>query len=129
MKSEIINKFLGTINGVEITNEIIYYSTEFLLEQIENKFGEIYNKEFVEDLSNTIETMYLKYDEFSFSDLENEFYYCIKRADNFNDIQFEYFGLDWKITDLNESISEGKYTENTKVNWNKKDNIDNEMER
>ena len=51
MKSEIISKFKGTIYGVEIDKESIYYTVKFLLENIENRFGENYLfQKFVEDL-------------------------------------------------------------------------------
>ena len=111
MKSKIIQEFLGEIGNVQFDDKNVYYSTSYLLETIEDKFGEVYTEEFVEELRNTISTMYLKYEGFSYNDLEQEFYYCIDEASNFEGIKFDYFGSDWKIEDLNKGITEGIYTQ------------------
>ncbi|WP_064592363.1 hypothetical protein [Streptobacillus moniliformis] len=109
MERKIINNFSAEINGVIFNNENLYRSVEFLLEQIEYKFGEVYNDKFVEELKSTINEMYLKHEKFSYFDLENEFYFCIKEADKFDEIQFKYFGNDWKIEQLNENLLNGIY--------------------
>ncbi|ACZ01334.1 hypothetical protein [Streptobacillus moniliformis] len=109
MESKIISKFCGMINGIEFNDENLYRSVEFLLEQIEYKFGEVYNNEFVDELKSTIYSMYFKYDDFDYFDLENKFYYCIQKFDKFNEIQFEYFGSDCEIEKLNENLLNGKY--------------------
>ena len=110
MEQKILQEFIGEINGVEIKNESIYYATEFVLNPIEKKFGECYNKNFVRDLSGTIEDMWLKYNEFSFDVLERDFTYAVEFADSFESIDFEYEGQDWKIDWLNEEIADGNYT-------------------
>ncbi len=119
MKTSMMKMFDGKINGVEFDDENLYNSVVFLLLLIEGKFGEVYNNEFIEELKLTIETMYLKYEEFSYADLKNEFSRCIKDANTFNEIKFNYFGNDWKIEDLNQNIlSEMYYKE--KINFYKK---------
>ncbi|WP_064615222.1 hypothetical protein [Streptobacillus moniliformis] len=128
MESKIISKFCGMINGIEFNDENLYRSVEFLLERIEDKFGEVYNNEFVDELKSTIDSMYFKYDDFNYSDLENEFYYCIQKVDKFNEIQFEYFGSDWKIEKLNENLLNGKYYEEN-FKWNKNIYNDKDFER
>ena len=60
MECNIIQEFKGEIGGVEFDDKNIYYASQFILEKIENKFGEVYNREFVEDLRDTIETMEYK---------------------------------------------------------------------
>ena len=47
MKSQIFTFFEGEINGVKFNNEQIYYSTEYILDEIEEQFGEVYNDVFV----------------------------------------------------------------------------------
>lgn len=111
MKSKIIQEFKGEIEGVVFSEKNVYSSCEFILEKIEEKFGEIYNKEFVSDLKNTIERMEVKYDEFSYSVLENDFYESIEEAKAFNKIKFSYYGSDWKIEELNKNIKENIYEE------------------
>ncbi len=109
MEAKVVQEFKGIINEVEFTNENVYYSTEFLLEKIEENFGEVYKKEFIEDLKDTIEIMRMKYEEFSYDTLESEFSSCIEKASSFNDINFDYYGSDWKIENLNENIENGIY--------------------
>lgn len=117
MEAKVLHKFSGEINGVEFDEEDIYYSSKFILEQIENKFGECYSNEFVKELRDTVETVYLAYNkfslyndnEFSFGYLEEDFKDSIERAEKFNDIMFLYGGRDWQIESLNEKIAEGAF--------------------
>ena len=122
MECNIIQEFKGEIGGVEFDDKNIYYASQFILEKIEDKFGEVYNREFIKDLRDTIETMEYKYDEFSFAILEDDFYEAVKEAKSFNEIKFSYYGSDWKIDSLNENIKNNKYEiSNEKVNsWDKR---------
>lgn len=47
LEFRIVNEFKGLINNVEITDKKNYYSILYILEQIENKFGEYYTNEFI----------------------------------------------------------------------------------
>lgn len=122
MENKIIQEFQGEINGVVFDDKNIYYASQFILEKVEEKFGEVYNKDFVEDLRDTIETMEYKYDEFSFAISEDDFYKAVKKAKSFNEIEFSYYGSDWKIDYLNKNIKNNKYEiSNEKVNsWDKR---------
>ena len=122
MECNIIQEFKGEIGGFEFDDKNIYYASQFILEKIEDKFGEVYNREFIKDLRDTIETMEYKYDEFSFAILEDDFYKAVKEANSFNEIEFSYYGSDWKIDSLNENIKNNKYEIfNEKVNsWDKR---------
>ena len=122
MECNIIQEFKGEIGGVEFDDKNIYYASQFILEKIEDKFGEVYNREFIKDLRDTIETMEYKYDEFSFAILEDDFYKAVKEANSFNEIEFSYYGSNWKIDSLNENIKNNKYEiSNEKVNsWDKR---------
>ena len=122
MECNIIQEFKGEIGRVEFDDKNIYYASQFILEKIEDKFGEVYNREFIKDLRDTIETMEYKYDEFSFAILEDDFYKAVKEANSFNEIEFSYYGSNWKIDSLNENIKNNKYElSNEKVNsWDKR---------
>ena len=109
MEAKILQKFNGEINGVKFDDENNYYSSKFILEQVEEKFGECYSDEFVEKLRNTVSNMYLKYNEFSFAYLEEDFMDSIRKAEKFGDIKFLYGGGDWQIESLNEKIAEGAF--------------------
>ena len=106
---KILQNFKGEIGGIIIENENIYYSMEYILENIENKFGKCYNQDFIKDLYTNIENIRLKYDEFSFDKLENDFNYSIREAKNFSEIKFNYYSNDSMLDNFNESIKNNKY--------------------
>lgn len=51
----------------------------------------------------------MKYDSFDFAEMENDFSECIQKANSFNEIQFKYCGLDWKLENFNKDIKDGKF--------------------
>ncbi len=107
MKSEIISKFKGTIYGVEIDKESICYTVEFLLENIENRFGEKYLfQKFVEDLVEAIYRAYYKYDSFNFYEFENGINFDVKE---FKKLEFQYLEDYYYFEFLNKNIKKGKY--------------------
>ncbi|WP_064613462.1 hypothetical protein [Streptobacillus moniliformis] len=123
METKVISRFKGTINNIEFDSENLFYSVDFLLSHVEERFGTCYSDKFIEDLRDTVENMDRKYESFSYAELENEFYECIENADKFNEIEFSYYGSSWKIERLNDSIKNNEY-----AIWNKKkENL--EMER
>lgn len=119
MESEVVQGFKGKINGIEFDDEDIYFSSKFILEQIEEKFGECYSNEFVKELRDTVDNMYLKYNvkynEFDFAYLEADFISSIGKAEKFNDIKFLYRGGDWQIEKLNEKIAEGAFAKKESI--------------
>lgn len=121
MKIEVIKYFKGKINDVEFNNEQMFNTTEYILENIENKFGEV-SKEFVKDLKENIEYAAEKYDEFSYNILENSIIDSVNSSNKFEDLFINYDGSDWKLTEVNENIKNGKYkiSKNTKENTSKK---------
>lgn len=106
---------IGSINGVDFYEQIYFNAVEYLLNQIEERFGECYNDKFTKDLAHVIDTVYLKYDSISIGDIESEFYDSIKSADGFDDLSFTIDGDDWKFTWFNENLENGVYhkTSNT----------------
>ena len=109
VKYEIKQEFIGTINEVEINDKQIYYTTGYILEQIEQRFGEVYNNKFIKDLAETIRKTKDNTDNFSYSYLENDFYYVITNKDykNFEELEFtDYYYTDY----LNERLEKGEYT-------------------
>ncbi len=107
MESKIIQEFVGLINDIEITNEKTYYSILYILEQIENKFGECYTNEFIKDLNSCIEIAYQKYEYFDYAIFEESI--DIGNTDNFKDLIFNYDGLTYRFNQLNENLKSGKY--------------------
>lgn len=107
MKSEILQRFQGRINTIMFDDEMNYNSTGYILDNIEEKFGEIYTDEFIAELSYAIERVSLKCDDFTLSDLENSLTNAIELADKFEDIYFDYYYIP---KDLNERLAAGEFT-------------------
>lgn len=114
VKYEIKQEFIGTINDVEINDKQIYYTTGYILEQIKQRFGEVYNNKFIKDLAETIRKTKDNTDNFTFEDFENDFYYYAisnKDVEKFEDIKFvDYYYAEY----LNERLEKGEYTKPTK---------------
>jgi len=53
--------------------------------------------------------------------LEHDFSNCIEEADKFKDVEFTYYGDDWKIEILNEGIKNNEYLK-TEKEKNKNEN-------
>lgn len=107
MQSEILQPFKGRINTVIIDTEAVYCSVNYILNTIENKFGEIYTDGFISALSWAIERVSIKCEDFAFSDLENSLTNNIETAEKFEDIKFEY---PYIPSDLNDRLAAGEFT-------------------
>ena len=111
MQSEILQRFQGRINTITFDDEMNYNSTRCVLNDIEEKFGEIYTDKFIAELSYAIERVSIKCEDFTLSDLENSLENAIELADKFEDIYFDYYYIP---SDLNERIAAGEFTKKNK---------------
>lgn len=59
-----LQQFKGFINSVEFDDKGTFYSTQYVLGKIEEKFGEVYNDDFVKDLKQATETYTMKQEDF-----------------------------------------------------------------
>lgn len=108
MNAEIIQKFKGTIDGIIIGDENIYYTMCYLLEEIEEKFGQCYTQEFIHELYCSIDRAYYKYEYFEFGEFEQSI--NIQGAKRFEDIEFNYLGCTYRFDYLNEELAKGAYS-------------------
>lgn len=106
MKSQIFTFFEGEINDIKFNNEQLYYSTEYILNEIEEQFGDVYNNNFVEELRNFIDIYMNNMDYPSYAKLENIITSNIEDAETFERIIF----TEPYIQHLNDSLSTGLYT-------------------
>lgn len=107
MESKILQPFKGRINTVTIDTEIVYWSTCYILDNIEEKFGEIYTDEFISELSYAIERVSIKCEDFALSKLERALVKAIEDAERFEDIEFEYPFIP---SNLNKYLAVGRFT-------------------
>lgn len=106
MKSQILTFFEGEINGVKFNDEQLYYSTEYILDTIEEQFGEIYNDDFVEELRNFIDIYMNNMDYPSYAKLESIMTSNIEDAETFEEIVF----TEPYIQQLSDGLPKGIYT-------------------
>ena len=105
MESQILQKFKARINSVEFDDYQLYATTEYVLEKINENFGEVYTDEFIKDLAAVIERYFFKVDRLTVSELEWNMSNDIENAENFKDLKFK----DYYINEINDSIKNGSY--------------------
>lgn len=113
MEVKTIQEFLGTINGVEFKSYKLFMSMEYILGRIQLEFGtsediDVFTPEFIEDFSEAIEDVYFG-SELSYEDIEEEMETCIDKADSFEDIHFEIYGLVSDFEYINEVFETNPY--------------------
>lgn len=108
MESKIIQDFEGEINGIKFYDQYIFNTTEYLAEEIEKKFGEI-DTELIKDLKEAAETLYEKYDIFSFDSFENETMENLGEANTLKEFKLTYEKSDWKLEKINQNLKNEKY--------------------
>lgn len=112
MKNEQIKKqeFIGEINGVEIKKEANYNTMCFIMDNLSMNFEKTeVTGEFVKELSEAIEELWLGNDMLEFSEIEKEFYDCIETADSFSKIEFGIYGEDYYLEEINQKIKNNRY--------------------
>ena len=121
MKAKVIQQFTAIIvlekkhdkgnsyYTIEFYDKGLFNSTEYILQKIEEKFGEVYNAEFVKDLKQAIETYTVKQEDFCAAYMERELVNAIEEAESFEDIQFDECDLSIFSYYLNEKIKDGSY--------------------
>ena len=105
MESQVIQNFKASINSVEFNDYQLYMTTEYILYQINDKFGEVYTDEFIKDLAFVIERYFFKVDDLIVSELERNMSDDIEDAETFQDIEF----TDYYINHINDRIKDGSY--------------------
>ena len=105
MESQVIQKFKARINSVEFDDYQLYTTTEYILEEINNAFGEFYTDEFIKDLAYVIQRYFVKIDGLIISELEWNMSNDIKNAKSFKDLEFS----DYYIDEINDRIKNGSY--------------------
>lgn len=62
---EIIHEFEAYINDIKFDDRYVYSATCYILECIDEKFGEVYNDRFIKELASGIKRASYKLDNFS----------------------------------------------------------------
>jgi cell wall-associated serine proteinase prtA len=101
-----LQEFKGFINSVEFDDKGTFYSTEFALRKIEEKFGEVYNDDFVKDLKEAIDVYTMKVEDFCAAHMEREFVNAIEKVYSFEEILFKERIIS---NYLNHKIMDGSY--------------------
>lgn len=110
MKTNIESKFKGYINSIEFDNQKVFGTLTYILIKIENKFGEIYNDKFIEDLRNEfniLEEIMSHEDIYNINIILNEISVNINNTTKFEELKLTKSPFFKYIED---HLSEGYYT-------------------
>lgn len=115
MKSTIIQEFKGTINGIEISDQELFYNCEYILEQLEDQFDIDLPTSFIDDFIKAYNSI--------FYDLGSEYSYEFRSHMNYSswdtDLQditqlhFDigsYYDTDARFSEMNKNIRNWKNT-------------------
>ena len=105
MESLVLQKFKARINSIEFDDRQLYMTTEYVLEEINDKFGEVYTDEFIRDLAAVIERYFFKVNNLIVSELEWNMSNDIENAETFKEIEF----TDYYINEINYKIKNDSY--------------------
>ena len=110
MQTNIESKFKGYINTIEFDKQKVFEILTYILIKIENKFGEIYNDKFIEDLRNEfniLEEIMSYEDIYNINIILNEISLNINNATKFEELKLTKSPFFKYIED---DLSEGYYT-------------------
>ena len=98
MKTEITQEFQAYINGVQFTDENSYFLIKDFLTKLEDKFGEIYNFDFVEEIAYIFLENHkcLTSDRF---DMHKTLLKDLEIANHFYELQISIVGIDEDMQD------------------------------
>ena len=102
INSKIVHQFEGYIEGVMINRENIYYSVEWILEQIINNFNIVVTEELIRELSSEIEYIYMKSDYFQMQEFEDN----INRNVDEKILKIEYEEVEYYFPETNKILRE-----------------------
>ncbi|WP_295235966.1 hypothetical protein [Veillonella sp.] len=112
MKAEITQEFKGVINGVTITNQQVFQTTEYVLEQLEEHKGlDIKDFSFTQDFVESLERMNEKSELlFDFNAFEQEATNTITDEYGLDDFAiYNGNGDDYYTHQFNKNLADGKY--------------------
>lgn len=87
MKSEIVQEFKGYINNVPFDNQDLYYSTEYILNEIEATFDIEVPFTLVRDMKYVLQSAWDNLSMQTLGATEYDFIVCIQGALSINDLQ------------------------------------------
>lgn len=115
MKSKIIQEFIGTINGIRITDRDLFYDCEYILEELESQFDIDLPTSFINDFINAYSSI--------FYDLDSEYLYEFRShmsssswdidLKDITHLHFDigsYYDTDARFTEMNRNIRNWKDT-------------------
>jgi hypothetical protein len=101
MNAEIIQEFKAYINGVQFNEEKSYYLIKDFLTKFEDKFGEIYNFDFVEELAY----IFLMNPEDEYDIMHKSLLEDLEKANHFYEFQISIIGSDEDTQDFIKSMN------------------------
>lgn len=115
MKSVVVQEFIGTINGIKITDRDLFYDCEYILEELESQFSIDLPTSFIDDFIKAYTSI--------FYDLESEYLYDFRShmsssswdidLKDITRLHFDigsYYDTDAQFSEINKNIRNWKDT-------------------
>ena len=102
MKTEVICQFKGIINGIEFNDRTLYYSVEYILQEIEYTYNLQVPYTLVQDMKHGLNYLYSRPEYGASSQIEYELIKCIGSA---NTIQKLYFYTNYTLPNHFDAIN------------------------
>lgn len=109
VKCKIKHEFEAYINDIKFDDRHVYCATCYILECIDEKFGEVYNDRFIKELASGIKRASDKIDNFSFAELETDLSNDIDK-DEYEEFEDLQFSVPYVSSYINNDIKTGQYT-------------------
>lgn len=106
MKSEVISTFKGKINNCEFNDENAFYITRSVLRFIIETHGEVFNDDFIKDLSDYVHYLLNEY-VVECDDIQEALVGVVDNYDTFQELKFNVFGFENKY--MNSQLKRGAY--------------------
>lgn len=91
MKSNIIQEFKGYINNVPFDNHNLYYSVEYILNEIESTFDLDVPFTLVRDMKYALQSAFDDISETTQGEIETEIADCIHNASSIDDLEIDSY--------------------------------------
>ena len=89
MKTEVICQFKGIINGIEFNDRTLYYSVEYILQEIEYTYNLQVPYTLVQDMKHSLNYLYSRTEYGASGEIEYDLIKCIGTANTIKKLYFD----------------------------------------
>ena len=88
MRTEVIYEFKGIINGIEFNDKTLYFSVEYILQEIEYTYNLKVPYTLVQDMKCSLNSLYYGSEYGADGVIEDDLIWCIRTSDTIQELRF-----------------------------------------